>query len=198
LIGVVLKEGGEVAMECLVKGCGRWVKAGKVVCGVHARTEVGRAILAEVRELAREVARLGAVMREAEGGGLDGVRAREEAVREVRRRVERGDFAGLLGEPERRVAVEGALGRAFGDELAALRVALWRLVSDPELDVLDQARAVSEVVGMSVRAAKLQEAAAKRGKEKERRQILALLEMLGGIGTRNTDSGCRLGGWPAR
>jgi hypothetical protein len=71
------------------------------------------------------------------------------------------------------------LGRACGDELAALRVELWRLVGDPELGVLDQARAVSEVVGMSVRAAKMQEAAERRGDEKERRQIVALLELLG-------------------
>src|SRR5262245_30265609 len=34
----------------------------------------------------------------------------------------------------------------------ASRVALWWLVSDPGLDVLDQARTVSEVVGMSARA----------------------------------------------
>jgi hypothetical protein len=101
------------------------------------------------------------------------------AAKVVRRRVRRGDFAGLLGEAEERVAVEGALGRAFGDELAALRVALWRLVGDPELGALDQARAVSEVVGMSVRAAKLQEAARKAGEGDERRQILALLELLG-------------------
>jgi hypothetical protein len=85
----------------------------------------------------------------------------------------------LLGEAEEQVAVEGALGPAFGDELAALRVTLWRLVGDPELGVLDQARAVSEVVGMSVRAAKAQEAVGKRGEDREKLRIVALLEVLG-------------------
>jgi hypothetical protein len=90
----------------------------------------------------------------------------------------------LPGDAKRRVSTEEALRRAFGDELAALRVALWRLVGDQELGVLDQARAVSEVVGMSVRAAKMREAARKAEEGEERRRIVALLELLGASGTR--------------
>jgi hypothetical protein len=85
----------------------------------------------------------------------------------------------LLGEPARRSAAEGALGRAFEDELAALRVTLWRLLGEGELDVVRQAQAVSQVVGMTVRAAMEQAAVRKAGQGEEKRQIMALLELLG-------------------
>src|SRR5262245_21876156 len=115
-----------MARGCVVAGWGRWVKAGGVGCEGHGQSEGGRESGREGRELAVELGRCGAAV---------------AAAKAVGRRVRRGDFAGLLGEAEERVAREGALGRAFGDELAALWVALWRLVGDPELGVLDQARA---------------------------------------------------------
>ena len=92
----------------MVEGCRRWVKTGSVVCGPHAQTEVGRAIVGEVRELARELARVGEATE-----GERGKRVAGRAAREVRRRIGRGDFARLLGEPAKGAAMEGALGRAF-------------------------------------------------------------------------------------
>ncbi len=169
-----------MARGCLVEGCGRWVKAGKVVCGVHARTEVGRAIVGEVRGLLRELERVGEAMEGEDGERVAG-EAAKEAVREVRRRVGRGDFGRLLGESKGRQGAEGVLGRALEDEMAALRVLLWRLIGDEEVDVVRQAQAVSQVVGMTVRAAREQAIMRRAGEGVERRRIVAVLELLGEV-----------------
>jgi hypothetical protein len=160
-----------MARRCVVPGCRRWVKAGKAVCREHVKTGAGRAIVAEVRELGRELARLREV------GGDDA--ARIEAVRAFRRRVERGAYEGLLGEPMRAATVEAARNRVFDDGLAALRVTLWQVLGDEGLDGLQMARAVSEVVGMTVRAATARAAAKEAGERADRQQLAALLELLG-------------------
>jgi hypothetical protein len=77
-----------MARQCLVEGCGRLVKAGKVVCEGHAKTPFGRVIRDELRGLERELGRL------AEAGGDEA--GRREAVREFRWRVERGEYAALF------------------------------------------------------------------------------------------------------
>jgi hypothetical protein len=135
----------------LVAGCWRWVKAGKVVSGEHLRTEVGRAIATEVKELTRELGRIAAVI-EAGGG--------------------------------RREAGEPAM-----DAVRALQVTLYREPRDEEVDALRQAQAVTQVVGMSVRAAREREAVKNAGEREDLRQAVGLLEW------RPT---CWSVGWPIR
>jgi hypothetical protein len=58
-------------------------------------------------------------------------------------------------------------------------VLLWRVVREDELDVVRQAQAVSQVVGMTVRAAKEQAIVRKAGEREEAKRIVALLKVLG-------------------
>ena len=182
------KKTAGVERRGLGAGCGRWVKPGKVVCREHAQTEVGRAIAAEVRELVAALGRLRDVAvadgkaerrkdgeierREAEGE----VRA---AVRALRRRVEWGDFAGVLAGPRRVREAEAARERGFADEIEGLRMTLYRVLGEVDLDVVVQAQAMTQVVGMTVRAAREQAAVTKAGEREEMRGAVALLELLG-------------------
>lgn len=73
------------------------------------------------------------------------------------------------------------MGRAVEDELSALRPSLWRLIGDEEIDVVTQARAVSEVVGMTVRATREHGVVRKAGEREEQTRIVALLDLLGSV-----------------
>jgi hypothetical protein len=68
---------------------------------------------------------------------------------------------------------------AFEDEPAVWE-SLWRLLRDEELDAVRRARAFSQVVGMTVRAAKVQAAARKAGGNQESNEVTALLSLLSG------------------
>jgi hypothetical protein len=131
-----------------------------------------------VKELTRELGRIAAAI-EAGSGRREAGGAAMEAVRALRRRARRGEFAGLLAEPMRAAMTEAARGRTFEDELAALRATLYRVLGDEELDVLRQTQAVTQVVGMTVRAARERAAVKKTGEQEELRGMAALLELLG-------------------
>jgi hypothetical protein len=149
-----------MARRCLVEGCGYFVKAGKVVSE-------------EVTALARELGEL------AEAG--DDAGSRREAVREFRRRVERGEDAALFAGRLREAVGEASQGAGFEDERAALRAALWRVMGEEGADAVRLAHAVSRLVGTTVRAARAEERARRAGGvESERERLAALLELLGG------------------
>jgi hypothetical protein len=167
-----VKEGSVMARRCLVEGCGRLVKAGKVVCREHGKTVFGRVVAEEVTKLARE-------LEEMAERGEDGAR-RRAAVREFRRRVERGEYAALFAGRLREAVGEAGREPGFGEEREALRAALWRVMGEEDVDVVKLAHAVSRLVGTTVRAARADLAMAKDGKGKEAGQLAALLELLGG------------------
>jgi hypothetical protein len=160
--------------QCLVEGCGQLVRPGKVICRAHGKTVFGRIVSEEVTALARE---LGAM---ADKG--DDEAGQRLAVREFRRRVERGEYAALFAGRLREAIGEaaGGGGAGFEEERAALRAALWRVMGDEGVDAVRQAHAVSRLVGTTVRAAKAEAAARKAdGGEGARDALAALLELLG-------------------
>jgi hypothetical protein len=53
------------------------------------------------------------------------------------------------------------------------------LLADEEIDVVRQAQAVSQVVGMAVRAAREQAIVRKAGEREEGRDVVAVLRMIG-------------------
>jgi hypothetical protein len=170
---VLPKEGRVMARRCLVEGCGQLVRAGKVVCRAHTKTVFGRVVSEEVTKLARELGEM------ADAG--EDVASRREAVREFRRRVERGEYAALFAGRLREAIGEASAGPGFEEERAALRAALWRVMGDEGVDTVKLAHAVSRVVGTTVRAAKAEERVRKAsGVEGERDRLAALLELLGG------------------
>ncbi len=159
--------------RCLVEGCGQLVKAGKVVCRGHTKTVFGRVVSEEVTRLARELGEM-AETGEDEAG-------RRLAVREFRRRVERGEYAALFAGRLREATGEASQGPEFEEERVALRAALWRVMGDEEVDAVKLAHAVSRLVGTTVRAARAEERVRKvGGVESERERLAALLELLGG------------------
>src|SRR5215217_5581558 len=173
LTRLALKEDWEMARQCLVEGCGRLVKAGKVVCEGHAKTPFGRVIRDELRGLERELGRLA-------DAGTDEV-GRREAVREFRWRVERGEYAALFAGRLREAMGDATTARepGFTEELGALRATLWRLMEDDQIDAVRLAQAVSWLVGTTVRTAKAN-AAARVGRKRAGSQLAALLEALDG------------------
>jgi hypothetical protein len=161
-----------MARRCLVEGCGEFVRAGKVVCRTHAKTVFGKVVAEEVAALARELGEL------AEEGA--DVRKRREAVREFRRRVERGEYAALFAGRLREAVGEASRGPGLEEEREVLRAALWRLMGDEGVDAVRLAHAVSRVVGTTVRAAKAEAAARRFGAAGARDRLAALVELLGG------------------
>ncbi len=162
-----------MARRCLVEGCGQLVKAGKAVCRGHTKTVFGRVVSEEVTRLARELGEM------AEAG--EDVAGRREAVREFRRRVERGEYAALFAGRLREAVAGASAGPGFEEERAALRAALWRVMGEEDVDVVKLAHAVSRLVGTTVRAARAEERARKvGGVEGERERLAKLLEVLGG------------------
>lgn len=169
---VVRKEGREMARRCLVEGCGQFVRAGKVVCREHGKTVFGRVVTEEVARLVEE-------LRAMEEAGRD-VASRRAAVREFRRRVERGEYAALFAGRLREVVGEASRGPGFEEEREALRVALWRVMGDERVDAIRLAHAVSRLVGTTVRAARADLAGRKAGGMEERDRLAELLAVLGG------------------
>jgi hypothetical protein len=168
----VLKEWWAMARRCLVEGCGEFVKAGKVVCRAHGKTVFGRVVSEEVTALARE-------LKEMEEVGVE-EGSRRMAVREFRRRVERGEYAALFAGRLREVVGEASRGPGCEEEREVMRAALWRLMGDERVDAVRLAHAVSRLVGTTVRAAKMDAAARRADGSEERDRLAELLEMLGG------------------
>ena len=128
--------------RCLVEGCGKWVKVGKAVCEGHAKTPFGRVIRDELRGLERDLQQM------ADAGGDEA--SRRTAVREFRRRVEQGEYAALYAGRLREAMGEATREPGFGEGREVLRAALWRLMSDEDVDVVRLAHAVSRLVGAPV------------------------------------------------
>jgi hypothetical protein len=157
----------------LVEGCGQFVRPGTAVRRAHAKTVFGKVVSEEVATLVRELGVLAEV-------GKD-VGRRREAVREIRRRVERGEYAALFAGRLREVAGEASRGPGFEEERAALRAMLWRLMGEERVVVVRLAHAVSRVVETTVRAAKEDASLRKAEGQRERDQLAALLELLGRV-----------------
>jgi hypothetical protein len=89
-----------------------------------------------------------------EGEKADG--KRDGAGERFRRRVERGDYRGLLDERVREVMAQ-AEERGLGEELGALRFALMRVLAEEE-DPVRLSLAVSRLASASARLARAKQA----------------------------------------
>jgi hypothetical protein len=172
LTELVLKEGRVMARRCLVEGRGQLVQAGRVICRAHGKTVFGRVVSEEVASLARELGEMAEKGRDEASQRL--------AVREFRRRVERGEYAALFAGRLREAMGEASRGAGFEEEREALRAALWRVMGDERVDAIRLAHAVSRLVGTTVRAAKAEVVVRKGGGQVARDQLTAFLELLGG------------------
>jgi hypothetical protein len=143
---------GERGRRCLVEGCGRFVRAGEVVCADHRAAGEGRDAQVALRRLAESVtARAEGGRREADGDEEERARAREG----FRRRVERGDYRGLLDARLREVMAQAAEERGLREEIGALRFAMVRLLAEEE-DAGKLALGVSRLANASARLARTQ------------------------------------------
>ena len=128
-------------------------RPGRAVCRDHERSEEGQAVGAAVARLGREAMR-------AMGGPSAGSGQAEEEQRRAealfRRRLEGGEYQGLIDERLRQILEQAADEKGLRDELGALRVVLMRLlVEEQDLDKL--ARNVSRVATATARIRRVQE-----------------------------------------
>ena len=137
------KDGGR---RCVVEGCWRRARSGQPVCKDHEGTGLGQELRREVSKLEREMRSLLHATTPQE---------REGAARRFRQKVERGEFAALFA-GRMQALLAGEEQPVFRDELAALRVAMMRLLLE-ENDPMKLATALSRVTNATVRAAKAQE-----------------------------------------
>jgi hypothetical protein len=117
------RQGRSGARRCMVPECARFVRPGQAVCPVHRGTAAGR----EAQVAARRMA----AVDEAEGGGRKAEGDDERAGERFRRRLERGDYRGLLDERVREVMAQ-AEERGLGEEIGALRFVLMRVLAEEE------------------------------------------------------------------
>ena len=82
---------------------------------------------------------------------------------EFRRRIEGGAYAALFEGRLRDAVGEEGRGSGYSEELGALKVTLWKLLRDEEVDAARMAHAVSRVVGETLRVKKAELALAKNG-----------------------------------
>jgi hypothetical protein len=125
-----------------------------VVCAKHLRTPAGVEAVEAVRRATQNAVRAAGASPERLAAELG-----EEGER-FRRRWQRGDYAGLLEEPLRRVLAQAAEAKGFRDEIGVMRFLLMKIVSDEEAAPLYAALAVSKLVNATVRAVGAQEASA--------------------------------------
>ncbi len=125
--------------RCLVEGCERFVKPGRVVCRDHAGTDEGKAAMAALRAM-------GDVLT----GEDTGTERRRERAAEFQRRLARGEYRALLDGRLREVMAQAAEERGLVEELGAARLVLARLqVEEDDLGKL--ALGVSRIISAAAR-----------------------------------------------
>jgi hypothetical protein len=106
---------------CAMPECESRAVSRSIFCGHHQQTAVGEAGARELRQLTREMERLGRITdKEAKG----------HAVRKFRSRVESGDFAILFSGKMQETLDRAAEDAQLGLELGAVRVALVRALQE--------------------------------------------------------------------
>ena len=120
------------AHRCRAPGCGRFVRAGAAYCMKHDVIDAGERMPV----------------------------ATAEAQVRFRKRLERGEYAGLLDDNINRVITQAAKAmseQGLADEIGALRYALVRLLAE-EQDASKLAANVARVASVTVQAARAQRA----------------------------------------
>jgi hypothetical protein len=111
---------------CAMPECESRAVPRSLFCGYHQQTAVGEAGARELRQLTREMERMGRITDK---------EAKAHAVRKFRRRVESGDFAilfsGKMQETIERAAEDAELGMELGSVRVALALAIQQ-IDDPE------------------------------------------------------------------
>lgn len=153
--------------RCLVEGCERFVKPGRVVCRDHAATEEGKAAMAALRAM---------------GDMLTGVEAdrerRRERAAEFQRRLERGEYRALLDGRLREVMAQAAEERGLVEELGAARLVLARLLVEED-DLGKLALGVSRIITAAARVERARHAI---GAETEHPLIARINDYLASLG----------------
>ena len=130
--------------RCAMPECERAAVNRSLFCGQHHETALGEAGARELRQLNREMERLGRITdKEAKG----------HAVRKFRSRVESGDFAILFSGQMQETLERAAADAQLGLELGALRVALVRAMQEIE-DPGELATMVARLANASARTAR--------------------------------------------
>jgi hypothetical protein len=126
---------------CAMPDCESKAVSRSIFCGHHQQTAVGEAGARELRQLTREMERLGRISdKEAKG----------HAVRKFRSRVESGDFAILFSGKMQETLDRAAEDAGLGLELGALRVALVRALQEIE-DPAELSTMISRLANASAR-----------------------------------------------
>ena len=141
---------------CLVGGCGRKVRPGRVVCVDCRRTGRGRDLERAVGRLAEELGRA------AERPEDQAERAAE--VRAAVRRLAMSEEGAVVAERVAELAAEARSERVLGEDLGLLRAAMGRAILEEE----DAVRAATEVTGLAKVAVELVRVQAAVGKGRKR------------------------------
>lgn len=129
---------------CAMPECESRAVSRSLFCSYHQSTAVGEAGARELRQLTREMERLGRI--------TDGD-AKKHAVRKFRSRAESGDFAILFSGKMQMTLERAAEDAQLGMELGALRVALVRAIQEID-DPGELSTMVSRIANASARAAR--------------------------------------------
>ncbi len=139
---------------CAMPECEQRAVARSLFCTQHHGTAVGEAGARELRQLTREMERLGRITEK---------EAKAHAVRKFRSRVESGDFAILFSGKMQATLARAAEDAQLGLELGALRVALVRALQEIE-DPGELSTMVSRLANASARTARANAAVRKERK----------------------------------
>jgi hypothetical protein len=141
---------------CAMPDCESKAVSRSIFCGHHQQTAVGEAGARELRQLTREMERLGRISdKDAKG----------HAVRKFRSRVESGDFAILFSGKMQETLDRAAEDAQLGLELGALRVTLVRALQEIE-DPAELSTMVSRLANASARTVRAN-AMVRKARERE-------------------------------
>lgn len=126
---------------CAMPECESKAVSRSIFCGRHQQTAVGEAGARKLRQLTREMERLGRITDK---------EAKAHAVRKFRRRVESGDFAILFSGKMQETLDRAAEDAQLGLELGAVRVALVRALQEID-DPAQLSTMVSRLANASAR-----------------------------------------------
>jgi hypothetical protein len=126
---------------CAMPECDTKAVSRSLFCGYHQRTAVGEAGARELRQLTREMERL---------GRITNGEAKKREVGKFRKRVESGDFAILFSGKMQETLDRAAKDAELTMELGALRVALVRALQEIE-DPAELSTMISRIANASAR-----------------------------------------------
>ncbi|MCO5222160.1 MAG: hypothetical protein M9947_11360 [Thermomicrobiales bacterium] len=130
---------------CALPECESKAVARSLFCSYHQRTAVGEAGARELRQLTREMERLGRITDKD---------AKQHAVRKFRSRAESGDFAILFSGKMQETLDDAAADLELSMELGGLRLAMVRALQEID-DPTEMSLAISRLSNAAVRASKV-------------------------------------------